>query len=990
MDDVPRWLALSGGYGFIDSIRDRLNPARGRSDEVDAARDEIRVVAGSSLPIDDAWDKIVQKVRALLPFDRVSVMYVDVEAGTLTEAYAAGLDVAGRQPDKRSSIAGTVVEEAVRGRSGILAGYESPDVLASRYPGLQPDLDAGVRSVIAVPLVFNDQVVAALTLASVHANGYSGRHLGLAQRIGALMAGPVSHTRIYNTLRGESRELAALAEIGRTMGSSSDFSEVFEELAKQVRLLLPFDQMAVALIDRKAREATNAWVSAEQPSDCEVGLTYELDDATFRDVVETGTGTVAATGSAEELAARFPGWSFLTSGGASSAVVAPLVSGDEVIGALILASTEAKGYTETDLALAKRIGTQTAGAIANAQASARLQKESAQASARLQKESAQASARLQEESAQASARLQKENAQASAQLRQEADERQTLGETGRVIASAPTIDDAVDGLADLVRKLIPFDRIEIATVDMEEAKLTRVYTSGMEVAGDETEGPRPIAGTAVEEAAGLRSPFVFQGTPGEAEQRFPELEPGLEAGLRSVLTTPLVNADRVVGAMSLSSTRPDAYGERELDLAERVGFLIAGPLVAALASGQHQPESEELATLAEIGRTVTSSVDIGELYDRVAALVRKLVPFDRIVIWTVDLQRENLIASYVQGEGSPGTEQGRAFPLTSPAAQGVLGVGSGATVVEESVDAVAGRFPDLLEDASAERPSMLLVPLVSGGETVGMLSLRSAPGRAYTDRDVALGERTGDQIAGAVANAQVYIECKQVEEAVREVLERLDLAVGGSGDGLWDWKVREGEVWWSPRLKEMMGLDKKQKDGGPRGWEGRVHPDDRERVLRAVDDHLERKVPYDVEYRLATGAGDVRWFSDRGQAIRDESGTAVRMSGSLRDITEAKDPGGHGHSGPVDLRRPLAAVEDFKQNVLEGRAARQDEDSDLLVTRLAPASRRLAELIGDLRSMSSAMDSELRREPVDLSAVARSVVRKLRKTRARRGMTVSI
>ena len=382
---------------------------------MDAALDEIRVVAGSSMPIDDAWDKIVQKVRALLPFDRVSVMYVDVEAGTLTEAYAAGLDVAGRQPGERSSIAGTVVEEAVRGRSGILAGYESPDVLASRYPGLQPDLDAGVRSVIAVPLVFNDRVVAALTVASVHANGYSGRHLELAQRIGALIAGPVSHTRVYNTLRSEARELAALAEIGRTMGSSSDFSEVFEEFAKQVRLLLPFDQMAVSLIDLAAREATNAWVSAEQPSDWEVGLTYQLDDATFRDVVETGAGIVVATDSSEELAARFPRWPFLTSGGASSAVVAPLVSSDEVVGALILASTGANGFTETDLALAKRIGTQTAGAIA---------------------------------SAQASARLQKENAQASARLRQEADERQTLGEIGRVIASAPTIDDAVDGLAD--------------------------------------------------------------------------------------------------------------------------------------------------------------------------------------------------------------------------------------------------------------------------------------------------------------------------------------------------------------------------------------------------------------------------------------------------------------------------------------------------------------------------------------------------------------
>jgi GAF domain-containing protein len=130
-------------------------------------------------------------------------------------------------------------------------------------------------------------------------------------------------------------------------------------------------------------------------------------------------------------------------------------------------------------------------------------------------------------------------------------------------------------------------------------------------------------------------------------------------------------------------------------------------------------------------------------------------------------------------------------------------------------------------------PKMLIVPLVSGGETVGILSMGTEKPKTYTRRDMALAEKVGRQIAGPVANAQVYVECKRVEEAVREAVERLDLAIWGSGDGLWDWKISEDEVWWSPRFKELVGFQDDKGDGGTEYWKSHLHPEDRERVLGA-------------------------------------------------------------------------------------------------------------------------------------------------------------
>jgi len=137
---------------------------------------------------------------------------------------------------------------------------------------------------------------------------------------------------------------------------------------------------------------------------------------------------------------------------------------------------------------------------------------------------------------------------------------------------------------------------------------------------------------------------------------------------------------------------------------------------------------------------------------------------------------------------------------------------------------------------------------------------------------------------------------KRAEASLRESEERFALAVPGSHDGLWDARALPGEpwsspstpVWYSPRFKELLGYDEHEFPDVLGSWMSRLHPEDKDRVLAAVAAHIERKAPYDVEYRLRTKQGQYRWFSARGQAIRDDTGHMLRMAGSLRDITERR------------------------------------------------------------------------------------------------------
>ncbi|MEO0802898.1 MAG: PAS domain S-box protein [Cyanobacteria bacterium J06642_2] len=117
---------------------------------------------------------------------------------------------------------------------------------------------------------------------------------------------------------------------------------------------------------------------------------------------------------------------------------------------------------------------------------------------------------------------------------------------------------------------------------------------------------------------------------------------------------------------------------------------------------------------------------------------------------------------------------------------------------------------------------------------------------------------------------------------------RFALAVSGSGSGLWDWDISRDEVYLSPQFKAIMGYADDELSNTFAAWTSHLHPDERDRVLAAVSEHLERRVPFDIEYRLRTKTGDYVWVRARGQAMWDGTGRATRMSGGIADISYRK------------------------------------------------------------------------------------------------------
>lgn len=190
--------------------------------------------------------------------------------------------------------------------------------------------------------------------------------------------------------------------------------------------------------------------------------------------------------------------------------------------------------------------------------------------------------------------------------------------------------------------------------------------------------------------------------------------------------------------------------------------------------------------------------------------------------------------------------------------------------------------------------AVLSLPIFSHDQLVGLLTLangdKGSDEKTINDLQPILS--TCGHLIEAYRNEQRRI---QAEAALQESVERFDMAVRGSRDGLWDawavsddWFDPQNPVYFSPRFKALLGFKDHEFENVLESWVSRLHPEDRERAFRDLEAHLRQSIPYDSEYRMITKDGECRWYAGRGEAVRDDTGRPVRISGSFTDITERK------------------------------------------------------------------------------------------------------
>lgn len=131
---------------------------------------------------------------------------------------------------------------------------------------------------------------------------------------------------------------------------------------------------------------------------------------------------------------------------------------------------------------------------------------------------------------------------------------------------------------------------------------------------------------------------------------------------------------------------------------------------------------------------------------------------------------------------------------------------------------------------------------------------------------------------------------KYSNQALKEAEKRWQTALNISGDGLWDWNVSKGEMFYDSGWKSILGYEDHEIINDSAEWLKLVHPEDMEKANNELENHLlGLSDNYRNEYRMRHKDGRWIWILDRGKIIeRDEQHKAVRLIGTHTDITEHK------------------------------------------------------------------------------------------------------
>ncbi|TAN48948.1 MAG: EAL domain-containing protein [Methylococcaceae bacterium] len=133
------------------------------------------------------------------------------------------------------------------------------------------------------------------------------------------------------------------------------------------------------------------------------------------------------------------------------------------------------------------------------------------------------------------------------------------------------------------------------------------------------------------------------------------------------------------------------------------------------------------------------------------------------------------------------------------------------------------------------------------------------------------------------------LRTSRLANALKDSEKRYSLALCATNDGLWDWNLESGEVFYSARWKQILGLTDDETEPTANAWLGRVHPDQRNRVEELVTRHLKGHTShFFCEYQLRHKHGHYLWVLSRGIAERDEQRKPIRFTGSLSNIDARK------------------------------------------------------------------------------------------------------
>ncbi|NES94690.1 MAG: PAS domain-containing protein [Desertifilum sp. SIO1I2] len=187
-----------------------------------------------------------------------------------------------------------------------------------------------------------------------------------------------------------------------------------------------------------------------------------------------------------------------------------------------------------------------------------------------------------------------------------------------------------------------------------------------------------------------------------------------------------------------------------------------------------------------------------------------------------------------------------------------------------------------------QQSSLPVIPIVDQSSEELAAQAIAAGAQTYLLKDQLNAQTLRIAIDLTITNCRLQQQLQQSQAALQESKEQLKSTLNAVRTGLWEWNIQTGLIQWSDNLEPLFGLQPGEFDGSFQMFVEQLHPDDRDRVLTAIDRAVATGGDYEIEFRVLYPNGRIRWALSQGKVFYNEDRQPLRMVGNDIDITERK------------------------------------------------------------------------------------------------------
>jgi PAS domain S-box-containing protein len=359
-------------------------------------------------------------------------------------------------------------------------------------------------------------------------------------------------------------------------------------------------------------------------------------------------------------------------------------------------------------------------------------------------------------------------------------------------------------------------------------------------------------------------------------------------GSRSACAAPLVAHGQLIAVLSWSFVEPRRFSPLERAAIEAV----AGVFAVGLANARTHEREQRLRRTMEAVRLATLAISEEVALERVLAQIAEQArAITGALQGVISILGEDL--GGCPSWATSGPAMARASPEGPPPLALLAAVARERRSFRGPAEAHGAWQGDWPEGMSPERMSkeapLLAVPIFHRNDVLAALCLvGKAEGTAFSEDDERAVEQLGQYAGIAIKHACLQEQLQRELGERRQAEETLALAQRIAHLGNWEWDLGADELRWSDEIHRIFGTESGVFEVTHRTFLARVHPRDRSLVRRAAVATIHGRQPFHIEHRIVRPDGSERFVEEQGEVLRDDRGRALRMIGTVLDITDRK------------------------------------------------------------------------------------------------------